>query len=586
MASPRRLSKTEPFPEPFPSYNPDNDEASEKPVDSSRDPSRRPSITSRLSRAPSQAVSSLRTRARTGSLSKAFLESNPPLGMWQATAEIGSKIPTLPEIRNGAFADEGWTHEGQMEHRGTNPYEIHARRIARTSSASTRTRKSSVSANAPPVIAEERHEFFPKRAPATVQAEPLLEEVSSIQQSEPSHAIAEEIGRPDGSDSYPGTPRFPERSPSSKRLSKTRKPTISEKTDSSSRRDGSVPVSIATSGAQVVPVTTGPDETGTYPNGYRFPKKHTWTQSINIGLKAYWKFLKTPFGVLVTIYGLNVVGWGAMIFFVLLKAAPAMCHPSCDDDSSAREKWIEIDSQILNGLFCVTAFGLLPWRGRDFYYLMRWRMGGNQAYHRKLAGVYRGWYRLPGSEKLEEHVGPPPKQPKKQPPTTAEAPPPYTAEEITKLEENPAIPLPATSMPEPPLTGVRAPPTRSWTLDAVIWLYLWNTIFQVLLCVWMWHWNRFDRPSWGTGVWITMGCLVAIFAGVVAFREGMRVKKIEGIPVQEYDVLESVEDFQERMAKEAKKLEKHEHHRHFRHGGTHKVVHSEKLKGHEWFTRH
>jgi hypothetical protein len=188
MSSPRRMSKTEPFPEPFPSYVPDNDEASEKPVESTRDPSRRPSISSRLS---------LRTRARTGSLSQAFLESNPPLGMWQATAEIGSKIPTLPEIRNGAFADEGWTHEGQMEHRGTNPHEIHARRMARTSSASTRTRKSSVSANAPPVITEERHEFFPKRAPATMHAEPLLEEGSSIQPSEPSHAIAEEISRTD-----------------------------------------------------------------------------------------------------------------------------------------------------------------------------------------------------------------------------------------------------------------------------------------------------------------------------------------------------------------------------------------------------
>src|ERR1700761_2897820 len=173
MASPRRLTKTEPFP----SYASENGDVSEQqPADSTKEQSRRPSVTSRISKAPSQAVSTLRTRTRTGSLSRAFLESNPPLGMWQATGEIGSKIPTLPEIRNGAFADGGWTHEGQMEHRGTNPHEIHARRMARTSSASTRTRKSSVSANAPPVIAEERHEFFPKRSPTMVQQEPLFEE--------------------------------------------------------------------------------------------------------------------------------------------------------------------------------------------------------------------------------------------------------------------------------------------------------------------------------------------------------------------------------------------------------------------------
>ncbi|KAJ9609431.1 hypothetical protein H2200_005758 [Cladophialophora chaetospira] len=573
------MSKTEPFP----SYGADNA------ADDSQEPARRPSISSCISEAPSRTVSAIRTRARTGSLSRAFLQSNPPLGMWQATGEIGSKIPTLPEIRNGAFADDGWNHEGQMEHRGTNPHEIHARRLARTSSASTRTRKSSISGQ--PVIAEERHEFFPKRSPTTVRQDPLLEEASSTQPSEPAHARAEEIGQLNGSEERGGTPRLSERSPSTKRLSKTRKPTVSEKTDSSSRRDYSVPASTVPSEPQAIRVESGPDETGTYPNGYRFPKKHTWGQSINIGLKAYWKFLKTPFGIILTIYGLNVVGWGAMIFFVLLKAAPAMCHPSCDDDSSAREKWIEIDSQILNGLFCVTAFGLLPWRGRDFYYLMRWRVGGNQIYHRKLAGIYRGWYRLPGSESLEEHVGPPPTQPKKKPAsTTAEAPPPYTPEEITELERSPSIPLPATSMPEPPLTGIRAPSSRSWTLDAVIWLYLWNTIFQVLLCIWMWHWNRFNRPSWGTGVWITFGCLVAIGAGVVAMREGLRVKKIEGIPVQEYDVLESIDDYHERKAKEdakeAKKLAKHEHHRHFRHDDTHMVVHTEKLKGHQWFTRH
>lgn len=164
-------------PEPFPSYISETEVPYERREDGAGvDTSRRPSITSRLSKAASS-----RTRARTGSLTQSFLESNPPLGMWQATGEVGSKIPTLPEIRNGAFATEGWTHEGQMEHRGTNPHEIHRRRVARTSSASTRTRKSSLSANAPPVIAEERHEFFPKRAPTLVQ-EPLFEEGATVPQ--------------------------------------------------------------------------------------------------------------------------------------------------------------------------------------------------------------------------------------------------------------------------------------------------------------------------------------------------------------------------------------------------------------------
>jgi MFS family permease len=36
-----------------------------------------------------------------------------------------------------------------------------------------------------------------------------------------------------------------------------------------------------------------------------------------------------------------------------------------------RKVWIEIDSQILNALFCVTGLGLIPWRVRDLYQVYR-----------------------------------------------------------------------------------------------------------------------------------------------------------------------------------------------------------------------
>jgi hypothetical protein len=93
---------------------------------------------------------------------------------------------------------------------------------------------------------------------------------------------------------------------------------------------------------------------------------------------------------------LNVVAWGGMLFLILVEAAPAMCHPSCNDPYSPRKicmsdkhpkliSGIEIDSQILNGLFCVTGIGLLPWRLRDGYLLVR----GNYT---KLAKIHEGWY--------------------------------------------------------------------------------------------------------------------------------------------------------------------------------------------------
>lgn len=82
---------------------------------------------------------------------------------------------------------------------------------------------------------------------------------------------------------------------------------------------------------------------------------------------------------------LNVVAWGGMLFLLLVEAAPAMCHPTCNDLYSARRIWVEIDSQILNALFCVTGLGLLPWRLRDTWLIVR----GNWA---KLSVIHAGWY--------------------------------------------------------------------------------------------------------------------------------------------------------------------------------------------------
>jgi Protein of unknown function (DUF2985) len=74
-----------------------------------------------------------------------------------------------------------------------------------------------------------------------------------------------------------------------------------------------------------------------------------------------------------------------MLFLLICNAAPAMCTPTCNDINSPRRIWIEIDSQILNALFCVTGIGLLPWRARDGYVLYK----KNWA---KLSKIHAGWY--------------------------------------------------------------------------------------------------------------------------------------------------------------------------------------------------
>jgi len=77
-------------------------------------------------------------------------------------------------------------------------------------------------------------------------------------------------------------------------------------------------------------------------------------------------------------------------------------------------------------------------------------------------------------------------------------------------------------------TGKRAPPTTTWKLDFVVWMMVLNSLFQVGMAFFMWHFNRIDRPSWGVGVFIGLGCAVSMFAGIMTWWEGRKVKKIEG----------------------------------------------------------
>jgi len=217
-------------------------------------------------------------------------------------------------------------------------------------------------------------------------------------------------------------------------------------------------------------------------HGYTPPPKLPWTTSTLVGLKAFWKWFLTPAGFLITLYGLNVVAWGGMLFLLLLNAAPAMCKlrqpdgtliRACDDLYSPRRIWIEIDSQILNALFCVTGFGTIPWRFRDLYFSLQYRgifaktPDTRMAGLRRLAGINRSWFRLPGSDLLDSQTAYP-----------------------LNDERNPALPVPLSKTPDAPPTGVRAPPTAIWKLDFVIWCNVWNTFLQACLCGFMWGMNR------------------------------------------------------------------------------------------------
>ncbi len=256
-----------------------------------------------------------------------------------------------------------------------------------------------------------------------------------------------------------------------------------------------------------------------YANGYHFPPKYPIKEQIQMGLVSFWEFYNTGFGFFLTMYALNVVAWGGMLFLLLCNAAPAMClDGDCNHIDSPRRIWIETDSQILNGLFCVTGFGLAPWRFRDAYHLFRYRYGKDQKALRALAGIHRGWFRLEGSETLPAHLSP------------------KNVEEALGTFDLDKVPYPLETIPEAPPTGERAPPTKLWKMDFVVWLQLSNTAFQVCLCVFMWAMDRYARPSWSTGLFVCLACIVGCVAGIMMGAEGKAVKRIEGVPLTKKDL--------------------------------------------------
>ncbi|PMD34027.1 hypothetical protein L207DRAFT_497241 [Hyaloscypha variabilis F] len=425
-----------------------------------------------------QTSSTSTIQGRLRSASKNFQESNPPTGMCIATAGIASSVPSLSDIRRGSYNSDGWSGEGQIREK-----ERRASLSTRGGPQAGEERRASVNPHSPKETSHQfRHDSVPEAVEETDQ-----HELGFVSGARGTLQTTKSALKPMEMD-----------------------PRVEKQTSGDQRSSSDTKISPAAN-------TESQFMTTPFDNGYQFPPKHSWIESTAIFLTAFWKFFITPVGFLVTVYGLNVVAWGGMLFLLLCNASPAMCKPTCNDINSPRRIWIEIDSQILNALFCVTGFGTIPWRFRDLYYLLQYRIQKNEMGLRRLAGINRGWFRLAGSQDLPVNLGPG-----------------EIETEISNVSED-RIPFPITKIPNAPLTGVRAPPTAMWKLDFVVWTMVWNTFLQAVLSGFMWGLNRYRRPSWSTGLFVALACIVAACGGIMAFVEGKHVKSIEGVPVSEKD---------------------------------------------------
>lgn len=92
--------------------------------------------------------------------------------------------------------------------------------------------------------------------------------------------------------------------------------------------------------------------------------RHILSQSKRDAIKrtarGVWTFVKTPMGAITAIYGFLVAFWGAAIVLFLLGWINA-------GSKYQNDVWVEISSQVENGLFTLTGVGLIPWRVIDVY---------------------------------------------------------------------------------------------------------------------------------------------------------------------------------------------------------------------------
>lgn len=196
---------------------------------------------------------------------KELLEAEIPSGMWSATGIKTSQAPTLPDIRRGNYETDPEERQRRIDAIEEEAFVGGASKEKRGSRG-----RGSTDACAPRRTSEIRKDEQPGQ-----NNEPV-EEVEDPSQNLDRIATALD--------------------------DESKQPRVNERVDTSA--------SVFAPGSHELRLT----KSGAYPNGYKFPPKHTWKESTVIGFWAFMRFVSTPLGILMFIYGLNVVGWGAMIF--------------------------------------------------------------------------------------------------------------------------------------------------------------------------------------------------------------------------------------------------------------------------------
>lgn len=217
------------------------------------------------------------------------------------------------------------------------------------------------------------------------------------------------------------------------------------------------------------------------------------------GLGAY---LRTPMGIATAIYGFLVAFWGAAIVLFLLGWIPT-------SSKHAQDVWVEISSQVTNGLFTLTGVGLIPWRAVDTYRMSRiWTLRSRVRRRRARLGLppVRDWNDLPDPATVPGYVNV------------------LSDGEQAELEHQQAAFAASQTWYRPHASATHTAFPMAWALWNTILMDA-NSFFQCLLCGCMWGMDYHERPPWTTGTLIPLSFLCGIGAAVLIWQGGVRTKK-------------------------------------------------------------
>ncbi|KAF7352700.1 hypothetical protein MVEN_01235900 [Mycena venus] len=235
-------------------------------------------------------------------------------------------------------------------------------------------------------------------------------------------------------------------------------------------------------------------------------------------MKGVWAFLKTPLGVLAGIYGFCVVFWGAAIVFFLAKFINL-------HNSNTQGFWVEVSSQIENGLFTVTGIRAHPisriyW---IWYYKRRTRILRRKAGLPELFDVddlpdpvYDSNYVHVLTDKEQKFLH-------------------RRSGSFSFITYLLTLDFSEQVKFQRHQTWYRAHGTethRAFPINTALLICCLNdgnSIFQIMLCGTMWGLDRFQRPAWSTGILIPASFLCGIGAAVFIAIGGNHTKRVEKV---------------------------------------------------------